>query len=94
MTASAAAIKTWLKIRGVISLPGTQLGYFGNSLSWASEILLGTDDTELENKGLWFAKLFSKQPFKRICLQVQQNLNLIAVLFSPENGIWVFSLSY
>lgn len=41
-----------MKAGGIITLLRAWFGYFGSSLSGVSEIILGPDDAELENKGL------------------------------------------
>lgn len=60
-----------MKAGEVITLPRAWFGYFDNSLNRVSELILGADDPELENKDLYFAKLFRKLQFKKMCLQVQ-----------------------
>lgn len=60
-----------MKAGEVITLPRAWFGYFDNSLNGVSEIILGADDPELENKDLSSAKIFSKLQFKKMCLQVQ-----------------------
>lgn len=41
-----------MKGGGILTLPRHQFEYFDNSLSGVSEVILGADDAELENKGL------------------------------------------